>query len=32
MRVRWVKVWVDTLGSLTEKFRDEDGRVDFEAL
>ena len=32
MRVRWVKIWVDSIGSLTENFRDEDGRVDFEAL
>lgn len=32
MRVRWVKVWVDSLASLTERFRDEEGRVDFEAL
>lgn len=32
MRVRWVKVWVDAMASLTERFRDEDGRVDFEAL
>lgn len=32
MRVRWVKVWVDSLATLTERFRDEDGRVDFEAL
>ena len=32
MRVRWVKVWVDGLASLTERFRDCDGRVDFEAL
>ena len=32
MRVRWVKVWVDSLATLTERFRDEEGRVDFEAL
>ena len=32
MRVRWVKVWIDGLASLTERFRDGDGRVDFEAL
>lgn len=32
MRIRWVKVWVDSLASLTERFRDEEGRVDFEAL
>ena len=32
MRIRWVKVWVDAMASLTERFRDEDGRVDFEAL
>jgi len=32
MRVRWVKVWVDSLATLTERFRDDEGRVDFEAL
>jgi hypothetical protein len=32
MRIRWVKVWVDAMASLTERFRDEEGRVDFEAL
>ena len=32
MRVRWVKVWIDGLASLTERFRDGDGRVDFDAL
>lgn len=32
MRIRWVKVWVDSLASLTERFRDDEGRVDFEAL
>ena len=32
MRVRWVKVWIDGLASLTERFRYGDGRVDFEAL
>ena len=32
MRIRWVKVWVDSLATLTERFRDEEGRVDFEAL
>ena len=32
MRVRWIKVWVDAMASLTERFRDEEGRVDFEAL
>lgn len=32
MRVRWVKVWVDAMASLTERFRDDEGRVDFEAL
>lgn len=32
MRIRWVKVWVDAMATLTERFRDEEGRVDFEAL
>ena len=32
MRVRWIKVWVDAMASLTERFRDDEGRVDFEAL
>ena len=32
MRIRWVKIWVDSMASLTERFRDEDGRIDFEAL
>lgn len=32
MRIRWVKVWVDSLATLTERFRDDEGRVDFEAL
>ena len=32
MRVRWVKVWVDSLATLTERFRDDEGRVDFESL
>lgn len=32
MRIRWVKVWVDAMATLTERFRDDEGRVDFEAL
>lgn len=32
MRIRWVKVWVDSMATLTERFRDDEGRVDFEAL
>jgi hypothetical protein len=32
MRVRWIKVWVDAMATLTERFRDDEGRVDFEAL
>jgi hypothetical protein len=32
MRIRWVKVWVDAMATLTERFRDNEGRVDFEAL
>ena len=32
MRVRWVKIWVDAMATLTERFRDEEGRIDFEAL
>jgi hypothetical protein len=32
MRIRWIKVWVDAMATLTERFRDDEGRVDFEAL
>ena len=32
MRIRWVKVWIDAMATLTERFRDEEGRIDFEAL
>lgn len=32
MRIRWVKVWIDAMATLTERFRDEEGCIDFEAL
>ena len=32
MRVRWVKIWIDPMAALTERFRKEDGSIDFEAL
>ena len=32
MRIRWVKLWIDAMAALTERFRDEEGRIDFEAL
>ena len=32
MRIRWVKVWIDAMATLTERFRDEEGRIDFDAL
>ncbi|MBR2681274.1 MAG: hypothetical protein IKE23_11095 [Exiguobacterium sp.] len=32
MRVRWVKIWIDPMATLTERFRKEDGSIDFEAL
>ena len=28
----WVKAWIADLSQLTDKFRDEDGKVDYEAL
>ena len=30
--LRWVKVWIADLAMLNDKFRGEDGRVNFEAL
>lgn len=32
MRIRWVKIWIDPMAALTERFRKEDGSIDFEAL
>lgn len=32
MRVRWVKIWIDPMAALTERFRKEDGSIDFESL
>lgn len=32
MKVCWVKIWIDSMATLTERFRDDEGRVDFEAL
>ena len=32
MRVHWVKIWIDPMAALTERFRKEDGSIDFEAL
>ena len=32
MNASWGKLWFKELGVLTERFRDEEGRVDFEAL
>lgn len=29
---RWVKQWINNLAAINEEFRDEDGKVDFEAL
>lgn len=32
MGPHWIKQWINNLAVLNEKFRDEDGKVDFEAL
>ena len=32
MKVCWVKIWIASMATLTERFRDDEGRVDFEAL
>ena len=32
MNASWGKLWFKELGVLTERFRDDEGRVDFEAL
>lgn len=32
MNALWGKLWFKELGVLTERFRDDEGRVDFEAL
>lgn len=32
MKVCWVKIWIDSMATITERFRDDEGRVDFEAL
>lgn len=29
---RWIKQWINELAMLNERFRDEDGKVDFDAL
>ena len=29
---KWVKTWINNLAALNDKFRDDEGRIDFEAL
>lgn len=29
---KWVKTWINNLAALNDQFRDDDGRIDFEAL